>query len=203
MNFGNNLQNFYENKNVLPSWKFLVDIVTDGDSKLYENNKKIKKLFSKLRYHHIVDVSIPMYRFTQEKTMYGPVAKTFPVLNHEGFDFKIAFEDDNEGNVMRLIHYLQQTVVRRDGIYNALNLNTIGKVFVHLYNHNGIGVCRWTMNKVYFLGTEDLNLSYKRDDIMTYNIHFGCDVIKFEENDNIVEESETQSNTKRDKIFAI
>lgn len=189
--FSLGLNNFYATKSVLPSWKFTVFITTDDDIIKTGDNagkiiqKIIKRAFSRITYHHIVDVSIPLYKYQSEVTKYGPVAKTFPVLNHEGFQIKITFEDDSDGNVLKLIHEMQQTVVDSNGFYKPLNENKIGDININLFNHHGINVCQWIGKNAYFLGAEDISLSYKNDDTLKLAVNFGCDIISFRKHELI------------------
>jgi len=190
--FGSSLQNFYSNKSVLPSWNFLVDIHTDKaeTQEGLEINPSVSLAFSKLKYHHIIDVSVPFYKFTKEVTMYGSVPKTFPVLSYEGLDIRLVCEDDRAGTIVSLINRLQKTIINSSGVYNRLNNNKIGDMVIHLYNYNGVEVCQWIAKSVYFLGADDLSLSYKSDDSVKYNLNFGFDVMMFRENIDIdVQES--------------
>lgn len=168
------LADFYGGKSVLPSWKFLVyfAVNTTQDSAL-------KHYLNKLKYYHIVDVSIPMYEFEVESTKYGSVAKNFPKINHNGFAVKITMEDDNEGNILTLIHLLQKTVVRDSGIYRPLPEHNIGNIVVDLYNLNSQCVGQWICKNIFYLGSQEIGLSYTNNDVLKYNITFGCDVILF------------------------
>ena len=47
--------------------------------------------------YHAVSVEIPDYQFQKEQFKTGPFINTFPVLNHEGFNFSIKMEEDYEG----------------------------------------------------------------------------------------------------------
>jgi len=199
--FGAGMTNFYANKSVLPSWKFITYITTDddiptkintinGEKTVGENvsksvDPKVKLAFSRMRYHHVVDVSIPLYKFEKTVTKYGPVAKSFPVLKHDGFQIKITYEDDRNGDVIGLIHTLQNTVVKSDGYYRKLNETKVGDINIHLYNHFGINICQWIGRNAFFLGAEDLTLSYGNTDTLKYGVTFGCDTITFRKN-NII-----------------
>lgn len=196
--FGAGMTNFYANKSVLPSWKFVVYVTTDNDVSTkvktkdgdknvggivsYAIDPKVKLAFSRMRYHHVVDVSIPLYKFKREIVKYGPVAKSFPMLEHEGFEIKVTYEDDRNGDVLGLIHTLQKTVVREDGYYKKLNENKVGDINIHLYNHFGINVCQWIGKNAYYAGADDVSLSYGNDDTLKYGITFACDTITFRKN---------------------
>lgn len=183
--FSQGLQSFYSKKSVLPSWKFLVTINTDDDIQQTGENAgntispKIKSAFSNIDYHHVVDVTIPFYKFSMESVKYGPVAKTFPKLDHNGFNITITFEDDSNGNVLDLIHQLQKTIVDDDGFYKRLNLNKIGNINIQLYNHYGLTVGEWIAHGAYYTGVNDLTLSYANNDTVKFGLNFGCDTIQF------------------------
>jgi len=186
--FGAGMLNFYANKSVLPSWMFSVyistdnDIITKGEYAGKMIDPKVKLAFSRMRYHHVIDVTIPLYKFEREVIKYGPVAKTFPLIRHEGFEIKITYEDDSNADVLALIHTLQKTIVDEDGYYKKLNENKVGDIYIHLYNQFGINVCQWIGKNAYFAGAEDVSLSYVNGDTLKYGITFGCDTISFRKN---------------------
>jgi len=169
---------FYFRKSVLPKWKFLVEFVPNVKQK----DLNVLHYLNKMRYHHIVDVSLPFYKWTTEETMYGPIAKKFPKVDHHGFTVKLTMEDDKSAQVLALIHALQRTIVRENGYYKRLPEVIVGDIIIHLYNHFGTEVCYWIANNTYFLGADDITLSYKDTDAMSYGVTFGCDTIRFRKN---------------------
>tara|TARA_Y100000310_G_C20704329_1_gene833635 strand:- start:5427 stop:6077 length:651 start_codon:yes stop_codon:yes gene_type:complete len=181
--FSRDLQRFYSRKSVLPSWKFVVDVLTEDitfngvDRKV---DPLVKKIFKILSYHHVVDVTVPSYKFNIEKTMYGAVARTFPTLSHDGFVVTITYEDDANGDILLLIQLLQQTIMKTTGLYTRLNENRVGDIHITLYNYVGRSVCTWKAKNAYFLGSDDITLSYTNNDTLKYPLRFGCDVIEFE-----------------------
>jgi len=176
--FSLGLMDFYAHKSVLPSWKFMVEFVPSITLK----DLNVRRYLGAMRYHHVIDVSLPLYKFRTEKTMYGPIPKTFPVIDHEGFNVKITFEDDRKGNVLAMVHALQRTIVKESGVYKRLPEVIVGDIIIHLFNHFGTEVGHWIANKVYYLGADDLTLSYGRDDTMKFGVNFGCDTIRFRKN---------------------
>ena len=81
------LGQYFKNKTVLPKWNFLV---------LFEFTSSVTKSLGMpdVLPMHVVDVSIPQYKAKPITTMYGAVPWTFPVLDHQGFEIKVTFEDD-------------------------------------------------------------------------------------------------------------
>jgi len=186
--FGQGMRSFYSKKSVLPSWRFLVNINTDTDVKTTGENAgikvspEIKSAFSLIKPLQVVDVTIPFYKFSTEATKYGPVTKTFPKLDHNGFNITITYEDDKDANVIGLIHQLQKSVVNGDGFYKRLNRNKVGNIDIQLYNHyydGGEIVAKWHIHGAYYTGVNDLSLSYASNDVLKFGLNFGYDTIKF------------------------
>ena len=162
------LLRFYNLKTVMPSWNFAV--------RFLKQNELILQDF------HVVDVVIPSYKFKAEKVQYGPIPKSFPTLDHENpFVVSITYEDDHKGTILQFIQELQKTIIDIDGYYHPLNetLNAIGDINIELSNYEGKTVGMWQVKQPYFLGADDVTLSYNSSDTTKYKLNFGADVIKF------------------------
>ena len=160
-----NLLKSFNLKTVMPSYMFKVRF--EGQN------------LAELEDYHVLDVTIPMYKFTPETTMYGAVPKSFPKLEYKGFAIKITYEDDHKGTILQFIHELQKTVINSNGLYVPLNQKQIGNLDIELQNKEGKSVGLWRASNVFFLGADDATLSYSSNDTMKYNLNFGCDVVKF------------------------
>lgn len=160
------LLKFFYTKTVLPSYIFSVRF----------QNQDIKQL----KDHHVVDVVIPQYKFKGKTTMYGAVPKTFSVLDNEdqGFVVKITYEDDHKGTVLQFLYELQKTIIDINGLYHPLNERNIGNIDIELKNKEGKSVILWRAMNAYFLGGEDVSLSYSSNDTLKLALNFGADVIK-------------------------
>ena len=156
-------------KTILPSWKFSVT---------FENEKTI---FNGVEEFHILDVNVPLYKFSGNTVQYGSVPKTYGTLNSDtGLQFGIMFEEDSTGTITKLIHTLQRRVIRQSGVYNVLPYQNLGACWVTVYNGESQEVMRWTMNNIWYAGADDLSLAYSSTDSIKWKINFGCDIVSYE-----------------------
>jgi len=160
-----NLLKFYNTKTVMPSYKF----------KVYFDNQDFKKL----QDYHVLSVSVPLYKFEPETTMYGAVPKSYSKLSHKGFAVKITYEDDHKGTVLQMIHEMQKSVISQDGLYVPLHLATLGNLNIEIINNEGDVIGWWQAKNTFYLGADDVTLDYSSNDTMKYSINIGADVIKF------------------------
>ena len=156
-------------KSILGSWNYTVQF----------NNHSI---FSPdwVQAHHVLDVTIPVYKFKRETVVYGSVPKSYSIFDAEtGRDFSITFEEDEDGAMTALLNTLQRTIMRSSGVYNTLSNQNLGNCVISLYNQENKEVIVWTMNNIYFMGSDDVSLSYSNSESLKVKINFGCDVISF------------------------
>jgi hypothetical protein len=66
-------------------------------------------------------------------------------------------------------------------MYVPLNKRSIGlgDLDVELINKEGKSVGLWRVYEPFFLGADDVSLSYASNDTMKYSLTFGADIIKF------------------------
>lgn len=162
-----NLLKSFNFKTVMPSYLFKVRFTGQNITRLQD--------------YHVLDVTVPMYKFNNVTTMYGAVPKSFSKIDHNGFAVKITYEDDHKGTVLQFIHELQKTIIEPNGMYVPLNKRSIGlgDLDVELINKEGKSVGLWRVYEPFFLGADDVSLSYASNDTMKYSLTFGADIIKF------------------------
>jgi hypothetical protein len=56
---------------------------------------------------HVLNVTVPTYNFKKEIQKYGPMVKSIPVMDYNGFEIKVTFEEDGLGTISYLINWLQ------------------------------------------------------------------------------------------------
>ena len=172
-------------KSILRPWNFAVE---------FQNSHT----FDRIRPHHILDVTIPTYKYKREKAMYGTIPKSFALFDRDqNLSFDITLEDDEIGSVTHLMYHIQQQhILKSNGVYLALNNQNLGNVWITLYDKDMAPLCQWTMTNVYFLGADDTSLSYSATDSLKVKFSFGCDIIKYatsEHSYNTVEDTSAET----------
>jgi hypothetical protein len=155
---------FYNLKTVRPSFLFSV---------------RFKNQTNLLQDYHVVDVTIPMYKFKGEWINYGAVTRSFSVIDHtEPFNISVTYEDDHKGTVLRLILELQKTIIDINGLHKPINEQNIGDLDIEIKNMEGKSVALFTAKNVSFLGADDISLQYSSSETAKHKLTFRTDVIK-------------------------
>ncbi len=129
---------------------------------------------------HILDVTIPTYKFRKEKVMYGQVPRTFPVLDFEGFNLSVTLEEDEFGTVERFINWNQRNIIDSRGYYNAPNNVKTKAFYVEVQDKNGAPVVYYIFKDLYFLEASDASYSYNSNESIKRTLTFGCDMMSTE-----------------------
>lgn len=160
---------FYQFKTIQRSYNFLVYFDESGSFD-FDDVKG-----SDLLAYHATAIDIPDYSFKKEYVNFGPFTKAFPILDHNGFEFNIKFEEDELGTVKELINNLTRKNIREDGYYNTYANTTLDRIVASVYTQDA-----WNVYKVYFyncfyLKASQAQYSFDSNNKMEYDITFSCD----------------------------
>lgn len=169
-------------KHIFDFYKGFKSGQTSGKSILRPWNFRVsfhdQHTFDRIKPYHIIDVSIPKYKYEKVTTYYGTIPKSFAKLAEGSPEFQIQFEDDDTGSVTHLIHHIQQQHIMDDnGSYKALREQNLGDVAIELFNNDGELLVTWHLRDVYFLDYDMSKLSYDTEEQLRYTVTFGCDII--------------------------
>ncbi len=175
------INKFYsDEKSIQRSYNFLVTINNDESGFSYlPNGEQMPKIES----HHVLNVSVPQYGFKKEIQYHGPYPMSFPVLEHEGFEIKITFEEDNKGTISNLVNWLQRRIIYNDGSgrYVPPRRNRIQSIFIQVVdtvlNSGEVinEILRYEFTNCYFLRASEPNYDYGTNESIKYEIVFGSD----------------------------
>jgi hypothetical protein len=130
-----------------------------------------------IREHHVISVELPNYDFKKEEYRIGPFVKNFPVLDHNGFEFTIKFEEDDTGTISNFIDMLTRKNIRASGYYNTFANSVIDNITVEVSRMDGIRVCSYNFKNCFMLKASTATYSYDTSEKITYDITFNADHI--------------------------
>lgn len=174
------IDQFYNNdKSIQRSYNFYVTIINDDSGRSYLPEGKPMPV---IEDYHVVNITLPQWAFKKEIQYYGPYARTFPVLEHEGFELKLTFEEDDKGTIAKFIDWMQKRIIINDGSgrYVPPARNRIESIVVRSVEFNGITNVRWFFSNCYFLRASEPTFDYGTNETIKYEIAFGCDFQKFD-----------------------
>jgi len=172
---GNNaleLKGFFANKSILQNFRFSVTFIDNPFN--FELVKRIGP-FPITESWHVLGVTIPQYDFKKEVQHYGPILRSYPILEYDGMEFKIDFEEDKYGTVGKFITYLQRRVVDTNGVYTPPGKVKISRIIVTTENENGAPVGIFTFHQCYYLQCSDVDYRYNENDSVKYSVVFNAD----------------------------
>jgi len=164
---------FYRFKDIQRAYNFIV---------YFEDSEGADPIFSWVKSYHAVSVELPNYAFKKEDKQVGPFVKSFPVLDHNGFDFTIKFEEDSSGSVEKLIRDLVNRNIDVDGFHRPYNETVISNIIVSIYQANGDNVRKVYFKNCYYLKASTANYAFEDGKQIFYDITFNAD--HFHEVDN-------------------
>jgi len=160
----NATRSFFTRKTIQRSYNFLVMFDLCNDS-------------FEIREHHVISVELPNYDFKKEEYRIGPFVKNFPVLDHNGFEFTIKFEEDDTGTISNFIDMLTRKNIRESGYYNTFANSVIDNITVEVSRMDGVRVCSYNFKNCFMLKASTATYSYDTSEKITYDITFNADHI--------------------------
>ena len=168
-------------KTILPNYRFFVTIDPFVDAAKMISSQAKRDIFFRcgpmpiIKHWHLVNVTIPQYDFQKETMYYGPMPRSFPILNFDGFELRMEMEEDTLGTISHFIAYLQKRIVDVDGLYSPPNAVKLDRIIVQIEDQNSVPVMIYTFHNCFFLQASDVTYDYGDNQSVKYQIVFGAD----------------------------
>lgn len=159
----NRTSNFYVRKEIQRSYNFMV-YFDESDS-----------VFRGMESFHAISVELPNYGFRKEDAIIGPFTKTFPVLDHNGFEFTMKLEEDDNGSVNNLIQKLIRKNIDEDGFLRHYTQTVLDNIVVTVYQSDADNVRKVKFKNCYFMKASTAQYSYEDSKQITYDLTFNAD----------------------------
>lgn len=160
---------FFQFKTIQRSYNFLVYFDESGSFDF--DNTGISDLMA----YHATAIDIPDYSFKKEYVSFGPFSKAFPILEHNGFEFNIKFEEDELGTVKELINNLTRKNIDENGYYNSYKASTLSRIVASVYTQDAWNVYKVYFKNCFFLKASQAQYSFDSNNKIEYDITFNCD----------------------------
>lgn len=167
------LDDFYNNKSIQKSNRFRVSFVADNS-----RNPTTDSPFPSIKDFHVLNVSIQDWEFKKEVLKIGPFSRTFPILDGDGFEFSVTFEEDADRSIIKMIDWLQRKILVSDGLYNSPKKSCIPGVQIEILTDEGELLAVFLYTNVYIMRVNNVTLEYTNNDSVKYEIIFGSDLLK-------------------------
>lgn len=165
-------------KSIQKSYRFFV---TFFPPRLMATNGKVYAHVGKMpniKEFHVKNISIPQYTYKKETQYYGPVPRSFPVLEHDGFEVKIEFEEDDRGTIGNFISWLQRLAINpKDGTYTPPDFVKLQMIGVVAESDLGIPIACYTLHDPFYMSATGPDFDYSDNSAIKYSISFNVDVI--------------------------
>lgn len=125
---------------------------------------------------YATSVELPSgYEFKKEYYEIGNFKKSFPVYDHNGFEFTIKMEEDAQGSVKYLIGVLNEAIINSGGYYNGFKNSVIDDLEISVYRHDGTNIYRAHFENVYLMKASTPTYSYNSNEKIEYDLTFNAD----------------------------
>jgi hypothetical protein len=170
MNIVNQLlmNKFFATKSILPNYRFIVTFIDIPN--LYKGLKPII-----LENQTVISVNLPDYDFKKESQKYGPLPRSFPVLDYDGLELTMVLEENAFGSIGTMIHKLKERILDYSGLYNPPALNKINRVVVTVMNDREIPVAVYTYRQCAFLKADQTEYNHSGNESVKYTLTLNAD----------------------------
>lgn len=167
----NRTRSFYTHKEIQRSYNYIVYF-----SKSVMRNLFPSDMSDEQKDLYATSVELPAgYDFKKEYYTIGPFIKSFPVLDHNGFEFTIKMEEDDRGTVKRLIELLNRRIINGSGYYNSYSNMVIDSIIISVFKSDGKSIYKARFKNCYLLKSSVPTYSYNSSEKIEYDLTFNAD----------------------------
>lgn len=167
----NRVHSFYTHKEIQRSYNYIVYFSKSFMRRLFPSN-----FTDEQRDLYATSVELPAgYDFKKEYYTIGSFIKSFPVMDHNGFEFTIKMEEDDQGTVKKIIEKLNQQIINSNGYYNTYSDMKIPEIQISVFRPDGLNVYKAKFKNCYLLKSSVPTYSYNTSDKIEYDLTFNAD----------------------------
>ena len=144
-----------------------------------------------IKEYHILNIIVPTFEFKPEFTFETNIPTVTSVLNHQGFEVTIMFEDDSYGTITRFVNWCQKRIMSEDGLYNPHYLTKVGHLVVDCVNEQDVIVYRYEFRNMFFIKSTPVTWDYSSSLAQKVSITLASDSQIFYTNDNLRSDNPT------------
>lgn len=165
-------------KSIQKSYRFVVSFFPNDQIKQKPDLYARVGPMPLIRAFHVQAVSIPQYGFKKETQFYGPAPRSFPILEHDGFEVRIDFEEDERGTIGNLINWFQRlTIEPENGLYTPPDYVKLPLIGIVTETDIGMPIAVYSLHDAFYLNATGPDLSYTDNTSIKYSITFNVDII--------------------------
>lgn len=180
------LNEFYgEEKSIQRSYDFLVTIVNDNTNSYLPDGEEMPEI----KEWHVRNITPPSYEFKKEIQYHGPYPFSYPVLENDGFEVAITFEEDNKGTIAKWIDWMQRRIINKNGKYIPPATNRLTGIFCDVMkyeNKKRTIINTFYYSNCYFLRASNPTYDYGTNEAIRREVTLGCDFAYYIKNNKVV-----------------
>jgi hypothetical protein len=161
------VRTFYQHKEIQRAYNFLVYFNLSDD--------EFTKGGPPLAPFHAVSIEIPNYTFDKDWLEAGPIKKAFPILKHDGFEFTIKFEEDNQATIQKLIRRLTSRNLDSLGFNRPYKNTVLDEIVASVYTQDAWNIYKIYFKNCFFMRASTANYDFYSGDKIAYDITFNAD----------------------------
>lgn len=174
-------------KSIQKSWRFLVtfyDAPGAYKNPLYPDlENKYKAMLREIgpqptiKQWHVKNITLPQYKFHAEAQKYGPLTKTFPIMDTEPLRVNVTMDEDEQGTIAYFINWMQRRIIDKNngGVHRAQTLNRISDLIVETEDDTGIPIQIYWFKNIFLSEVSETTFDYSSNENITYTLGFAAD----------------------------
>jgi len=191
----NNLySNFFKNKSIQRTDKFLVTIIpeimglslTTRQQEVIDVMNRRSGIMPRVEGHHVINMTAPTWEFKKESSGWS----SFPAFEFQGHEFAIMFEEDRHGTMGKFVNWCQRRTVDDAGYHFPTHLNRIGQIIIEVYSEQDVPIYAHKYTNCYYLRSTPITYDYSSSVSQKISITFGSEDHVFYENQRAFIDSE-------------
>jgi len=170
-------------KSILQNNKFYVTFLDNAIFKI-GTSSQAKKVFERcgpmpvIQHHHVLSCNLPQYDFKKEVQQYGPIVRSFPYMDFDGFELKIELEENTLGSIAYFVNWLQRRIIDRGGYYTPPEYAKFDSIIIEIEDSAGIPVAIYQYKNCYYLNSNSTDLNYGGNESIKYQMVFNADYLQ-------------------------
>jgi len=174
-------------KSIQKPWRFLVTFYDSPGAYIDPSNPNLAKKYNALlqeigpqpviKQWHVSNITIPQYKFHAEAQNYGPLTKSFPVMDKEPLKITVTMDEDEQGTIAYFINWMHRRIIDKNngGVHRSQKLNRITDLIVETEDDSGFPIQIYWFKNIFLSEVNETTFDYSTNENIKYTLGFAAD----------------------------
>jgi len=174
-------------KSIQKPWRFLVSFYDAPGAYVDPQNPELAKKYRamlneigpqpSIKQWHVKNITIPQYKFHAEAQKYGPLTKSFPVMDTEPLRVNVTMDEDEQGTIAYFINWMQRRIIDKNngGVHRSQKLNRITDLIIETEDDSGVPIQIYWFKNIFLTEVSETTFDYSSNENISYTLGFAVD----------------------------